>query len=269
MPLFAGVLIERIGGETGFLIVFGAALLSFLGGWWTSRRLDSENGVGGVSTLEALALPMKQAGWGRAWIAMAFHGFKQAGADLGMIILVALVAHSATSQGTFASLASVAGVGSSVLAGRVRPAWRGRCMWIGAGGYTAAVVLLIFGSGLPILLIYGFSAGLLYPGLMVPLSSVMLDEIDHDLSAAQRRGGYVLSREIATNSGRIGAILLLIALLHVASVTVAIVAVIVVASLLQLGAAHLGSTSYRYRDQTLLRSFLFWRQPGSVETVQP
>lgn len=268
MPLFAGVLIERIGGEKGFLVVFAAALLSFLGGWWISRRLDSEHGVGGVSTIEALKLPLRQAGWGRAWIAMAFHGFKQAGADLGMIILVALVAHSTTSQGTFASLASIAGVGSSVLAGRIRPSWRGRCMWIGAGGYTAAVVLLIVGSGLPILLVYGFSAGLLYPGLMVPLSSVMLDEIDHDRDAAQRRGGYVLSREIATNAGRIVAIVLLIALLQITSVAVSIIAVIVVASILQLGAAHLGATSYRYRDQSLLRSFELWNRRGASDVVQ-
>jgi len=243
MPLSAGAIISRIGGEVGYVTVFAVALASFVAGWWTSRGLRSTRGVGGVSLRYALAFPLRRADWGRMWIATALRGFKQAAGDIGLIVLVALATRSTTAQGEFAAVASLASVGTSILAGRLRPEWRAAGMWIGAAGYAAATVLLFLDADYQMILVYGLVTGLIYPGLMVPLSSVILETIDDDPSAAELRGGYVLSREIAANLGRIGAIALLLVLLALAPTTAAVLGVLAAAAALQLVVAHLGATA--------------------------
>ncbi|KJF16423.1 MFS transporter [Acidithrix ferrooxidans] len=240
MPLAGGLIISRVGGELGYVCVFGVSLVSFCLAWWTSRKLQTSTGVGAVSMRHALIVPPRQRGWSFIWIAIALHGFKQGGADLGMIVLVELATHSSSDQGIYVSIASLAGVASSVIAGRLPPLVRGRTMWIGALGYGMALILLLFGANFAILLVYGLVSGFAYPGLMVSLSSVVLDVIASDPSAAQLRGEYVLSREIATNVGRIVAISLLIGLMWFLSVTASILVVLCVAAIFQLVAAFLG-----------------------------
>ncbi len=243
MPLTAGAVISRIGGEAGYVTVFSLALATFVAAWWTSRRLRSTRGVGGVSLRYALVFPLLRASWGRMWMATAFRGFKQAAGEIGLIVLVALATRSTTAQGEFAAVASLASVGTSILAGRLRPEWRAAGMWVGAAGYALATLLLFLDADYGMLLVYGLVTGLIYPGLMVPLSSVILETIDDDPAAAELRGGYVLSREIAANVGRIAAILLLLLLLLAAPPTAAVLGVLTAAAILQLVVAHLGSTA--------------------------
>lgn len=243
MPLTAGTVIARVGGETGYMAVFAIALSTYVTAWWTARRLRSTPGIGGVSVRYALTFPFLRAGWGRMWVAVALRGFKQAAGSVGLIVLVALATHSSQAQGDFAAVASLAGVGTSVLAGRLRPEWRAAGMWIGAAGYAAATAILFVRADFPMLLIYGLLTGLIYPGLMVPLSSVVLESIDDDPSAAELRGGYVLSREVAANLGRLCAVGLLLVLLAAMPTTAAVLGVLATAAAFQLVVAHLGATA--------------------------
>jgi YQGE family putative transporter len=240
MPLTAGFVIARVGGTPGYLAVFAICLASFLAAFVSARGLANTPGVGGVSLRDALSFPLQRAEWGRMWIALVLRGFKQASGGVGLVLLVALATHNGSDQGEFAAMASLAGVGTSLLAGRLRTEWRPAGMWIGAAGFAAATLLLFLRIDFRVLLVYAFVTGLIYPGLMVPLASVVLDTIAEDPDAAELRGGYVLSREIAANVGRIIAIALLLALLTVSSPVQAVLAVLTVAALLQLVVAHLG-----------------------------
>jgi YQGE family putative transporter len=248
MPLSAGVVIGRLGGQTGFVAVFAIALSAFVLAWWAARGLSTTPGIGGVPLRRVLAVPPVRTEWGRMWLALGMRGFKQAAGGLGLIVLIALATHSSTAQGEFAAVASLAGVGTSVLAGRLRPASRALGMWVGAVGFAATTVMLFFGADFAMLMAYGALSGFVYPGLMVPLAASVLDVIDADPAAAQLRGAYMLSQEVAINAGRIAAVLVLLALLAAAKPVEAVVVVLGVAAALQLAAAHLGAAALEQSD---------------------
>lgn len=242
-PLASGFLIARVGGEAGYFAVFAMAMVTFAAAWRTARRLPATGGVGGVSARDALALPFVQAGWARMWVVVAMRGFKQAAGSLGLVVLVALVTASSSAQGEFAAVSALAGVATSVLAGRLAPDRRPRAMWLGAVGFVAATTLLFVRADLAMLLVYGLVAGLVYPAVMVPVSSVVLDVMDGDPLSAERRGGYVLSREVAANLGRLAAVALLLTLLVLAPATIAVLCVLGAAAALQLAVAGLSSAA--------------------------
>lgn len=243
MPLAAGAVIGRVGGEDGFIVVFASSLGAFALASWAARRLSSTPGIGYVPLRRTLSVTWARSDWGRMWLALVMRGFKQAAGGLGLIILVALATHSSQAQGEFAAAASLAGVGTSVLAGRLGARGRAYGMWVGAVGFAATTVLLFFRADFGMLLVYGALSGLAYPGLTVPLAAAVLDVIDADPAAAQLRGAYMLSQEVAINAGRIAAVMMLLALLASGSPVVAVLVVLSVAAALQVGAAHLGSVA--------------------------
>ncbi|MHB8295770.1 MAG: hypothetical protein ACYDH5_14330 [Acidimicrobiales bacterium] len=244
MPLAAGGIVAGLGGRAGYMAVFALALATFAGAAWSGRRLADAPGVGSdASLVEVVKLPFQSRGWGRMWLAVSMRGFKQTAGGLGLIALVWLASASAAAQGEYAALTAMAGVVTSVLAGRARGHWRSLAMWTGAGGFALATVLLAPRPELPLLLTYGAVTGLIYPGLMVPVSAVVLEVMDEDPEAGERRGDYVLSRELAANSGRLAAIALLVALLAVAPAHVAMLVLVSTAAAMQLVVARLGSSA--------------------------
>ena len=249
-PLASGFLIAQVGGEAGYFAVFAMAVLIFSAAWRTARRLPATGGVGGVSVRGALALPFVQTGWAHMWMVVAMRGFKQAAGSLGLVVLVAMATASSSAQGEFAAVSALAGVATSVLAGRLAPDRRPRAMWLGAAGFIAATALLFVRADLAMLLVYGLVAGLAYPALMVPVSSVVLDVMDADPLCAERRGGYILSREVAVNLGRLVAVALLLALLVLVPATVAVLCVLGAAAVLQLAVAGLAVEGLSVAAQT-------------------
>lgn len=252
MPLTAGAVISRLGGEVGFVAVFAIALAAFVVAFWAARGLSATPGLGGVPLRRALAAPLVRADWGRMWLAVVMRGFKQAAGGLGLIVLIALATHSPAAQGEFAAAASLAGVGTSVLAGRLDRGSRSLGMWLGAGGFAVTTVVLFFRASFAMLMAYGVLSGLVYPGLMVPLAAAVLDVIDADPAAARVRGTYMLSQEVAVNAGRILAVLALLGLLGATRPVTAVLIVLSVAAALQLAAAHLGSAALEQQGSTAL-----------------
>jgi len=241
MPVLAGVVVAGIGGTTGYLAVFGLTLVAFAAAGVSARSLPDGAPIGRIRLGEVLALPFRRSRWGATWLTLALRGFKQAAGGLGLIALVWLAVRSPAAQGDFAALSALAGVVTSVAVGRVPARWRAAAMWVGAGGFAVATVLIAGRPELSLLLAYGLVTGLIYPGVMVPVAAVVLEVMDEDPEAASRRGGYVLSREIAANVGRLVAVGLLMGLLAIAPAHLALVAVLTVAALLQLVVAALGS----------------------------
>ncbi len=246
-PFGAGLLIAKVGGVTGYFAVFAASTVAFATAFVVSRRLADTAGIGGVPIREALRLPWATPEWGRMWTVVALRGFKQSAGSLGLVILVALATTSSTAQGEFAAATALAAVGTSILAGKVSPDRRGKVMWGGAGAFVLSTGLLLH-AGLAAILTYGIVTGLVYPAVMVPVSSVILEAMDTDPKAGERRGGYVLSREIAVNVGRLLAIGLLLVLLHFVAARDAVLVTVGSAALLQLAVAGLSArTSVRAR----------------------
>ncbi len=243
MPLCAGALVQHL--RNGFLAVFGVASATFVVAWWAAERLSDTPGMGGTEVGRVLAAPWLWGAWGRMWLALGARGFKQAAGGLGLIVLIALATHSSAAQGEFIAVASLAGIATSVLAGRLRAGSRTVGMWIGAAGFATATALLFLHESLGTLLVYGALTGLVYPGLTVPLSAATLEVIDADPAAPLTRGVYILSQEVGLNAGRVGAVVLLLVLLGLTSPVPAVLTVLSIAAALQLAAAHLGSSALK------------------------
>jgi len=243
MPLVAGNLITGIGGERGYLAVFAIALVGFAAAAWLSRPIEDRGGIGGVAVGEALALPASHRTWGRMWVAVVLRGFKQASGGIGMIVLVAAAAHSAAAQGEYAAVTAMAAVVTSGFAGGLRGRNRVVAMWVGAVGFSVSTVMLYTHLDLAVLLGYGAASGLVYPGLMIPINTIVLEAMDHDPGAAERRGGYVLSREVGANLGRLAALGAILLGLTVAGAVPVVLAVLSAAALAQLVVAYLGASS--------------------------
>jgi len=240
-PLGAGLVVAVIGGLPGYLAVFGAAGATFLAALLTARNLPDGAGVGGMRLGEMLRLPLERPRWAAMWTVVFLRGFKQAAGGLGLVVLVALVTRSSLAQGEFASVSALAAVGTSVLAGHIGPEHRARAMWLGAIGFVAATGLLLMNAGLVTLLAYGIATGLVYPAVMVPVASVVLEAIDADPEAQRRRGGYVCSRELAVNAGRVAAVVLLLGTLRLVPPRDAVLVTVGAAALSQLAVAGLSA----------------------------
>jgi YQGE family putative transporter len=239
MPLASGAIIAGIGGKTGYFVVFGLALIAFLGAWARARQLDETAAVGGRSLREAFLLPFSMPRWGRAFLVMAMRGFKQTAGSLGLITLVYLAAKSPAAQGDYVAISSAAGVATSVLAGHLPMRLRAVGIWIGAAGFAGATMLLLGHLDLGLVLVYGAVTGLVYPGVMVPVASIVLETIDEDPAGRERRGAYILSREWAANLGRLAAAGLLLGLISLVPTRLAVLTTLGVAAALQLVIAGL------------------------------
>jgi len=238
-PLGAGFVVALVGGLPGYLAVFGAASATFVAAWWTARELPHGEGVGGMRLGEVLHLPLERQRWAAMWTVVFFRGFKQSAGGLGLVVLVALVTKSSVAQGEFAAASALAAVGTSLLAGHIEPEHRARAMWLGAIGFVAATGLLLLNAGLVTLLAYGIATSLVYPAVMVPVASVVLEAMDADPEIARRRGGYVCSRELAVNAGRIAAVVVLLVALVVVPARDAVLVTVGAAALSQLAVAGL------------------------------
>lgn len=108
-------------------------------------------------------------------------------------------------------------------------------------GGVAATGLLLVNAGLVTLLAYGIATGLVYPAVMVPVASVVLEAMDADPDVARRRGGYVCSRELAVNGGRISAVVLLLVALALVPARDAVLVTVGAAALSQLAVAGLSA----------------------------
>jgi len=239
MPLASGAIIAGIGGKTGYFVVFGLALVAFVAAWGRGRHLRDTPAVGGRRLREAFLLPFVMPRWGRAFLVMAMRGFKQTAGSLGLITLVYLADKSPAAQGEYAAISSAAGIATSILAGHLPLRFRAAGIWLGAAGFAAATLLLLGPIGLGLVLIYGAVTGFVYPGVMVPVASIILETIDDDPAGRERRGAYILSREWAANLGRLAAAGLLLGLIALVSTRVAVLSTLCAAGALQLVIAAL------------------------------
>jgi YQGE family putative transporter len=214
MPFFSGELISHIHGSLGFKVVFMIAFALLVVAFYSARKLSTTASMGDVSIIKSILLPLESKNWMLMSVALALRSMNQVAQSLGIIVLVVLATHNAGDQGLIASVISIATATASMVAGRIKPVWRKIGMRIGAIGVVAATLILLISHSLLEIILFGLLSGLTYPGLFVPLSTVALDVMDEDENAEANRGGYVLSREISINLGRLVGVGLLLMFLH-------------------------------------------------------
>lgn len=237
MPLLSGLIITRIGGETGYAAVFAAALALYAVSTWLSGRMPEGPPVGGLSVWDAVMLPAARPRWRRMWVATALSGVRDGVMAVSGVGLVYIVARSPASLGMYAGVTALAGVAAALAVRRVRERARKTAMWLGSFGLAGGAALLLLPLSFPLLLASGLVQSAANPVLNVPVSSVNLDLMDEDPEAITGRGTYILSSEIAVNLGRVGAVLVFLALAAHVSPVPLLIASTLAAGLLQVAGA--------------------------------
>ena len=239
MPLLAGELISHIHGSLGFKIVFMLTFVLLGVAFYSARKLSDTASMGEVSIVESILLPLRKKNWMFMSVSLALRSMNQVTQSLGMIILVVLATHNSGDQGLVASVVSIATAVASVAAGKIKPAWRKIGIRTGAVGVIVATLLLLVSHDLVTVILFGLLSGLTYPGLFVPLSTVSLEVMDQDENSESNRGGYVLSREIAINLGRLAGVGLLLVFLRFARPWPAVFTIMLIGAVSQVAVSEL------------------------------
>ncbi len=239
MPFAAGEVVTHISGSNGFKLVFLASFILFAVAFYSSHKLRLTTGMGKVSIWKSFVLPLENPNWLRMWLSVAFRSTNQVAQSLSIIIMVVLATHNSADQGIVASIISIASAITSIVAGRIKPEWRKLTIRLGALGVVVATSLLLISHNFYMIIIFGVVNGSTYPALFVPLSTVALEVMDDDEDAEANRSGYVLSRELSTNVGRLIGIGLLLTFLHFFRPFTAIFTTMAISAALQLLVAEL------------------------------
>jgi len=213
-PLAGGLIIGFLPHFEGYLLVFSAAVVLYGVTFGISLAVPPGPALGNMPLRVSFQLARRFPLWRDALKTLAVRGTREAMTGLAGVFLVYLATRSAWLVGVYSSVSAVMRmVGSLAVARWVTPEKRGRSLWIGVVGMSLGA-LALFGlrAGAWAVFLYGIVMSVSMPWFTVPNEAIPLDVMDQDPDVTRHRVGYMLSRELALNSGRLASMGLLMVL---------------------------------------------------------
>lgn len=232
-PTLGSGIVAAFSGIEGYLLVFGLGLVGYLVALLTSIRIPLGPPMDYSSRWGQTRL------WGRpdwrlTFKTIAVRGTREGVTGMAGVYLVYLATHRAWTVGVYAGLTALTRVlGSVTVTHKASREHRVSAMLIGVVGMTGAAGLLLLGQSWPWVFAYGLIAALAMPFYTVPNASVSLDVMDRDQDITRRRVGYMLSREVALNMGRLTSIGVLVVGAHVWPASGVLIALLIGTSAVQ------------------------------------
>ncbi|MCL8208078.1 MAG: MFS transporter [Actinomycetia bacterium] len=235
-PLGGAALVGWLGGVRGDLVLFGLAGVFFALALVVSVRVPPGPPMHIGRLSEGHRVVADRLLWRKTVHTLLIRGSREGVSGLVGVYLVYLATGQSWTIGVYAALtAAMRVLGSVWVAGRVRPENRWRALGWGTAGMIGGAVLLLAWRSWPCVFLYGVLTGLTLPFYSVPNAALPLDVMDQDGRIAERRVGYILSREWALNAGRLASLVLLALLAPRWGGAPALVAVLAATSVAQIG----------------------------------
>jgi YQGE family putative transporter len=235
-PLGGAALVGWLGGIQGDLVLFALAGLFFVLALGVSYRVPPGPPMHIGRLSEGHRVVADQVLWRKTVQTLVIRGSREGVSGLVGVYLVYTATGASWAIGVYAALtAAMRALGSMWVAGRVRPETRLKALAMGTGGMVAGAVLLLIWRSWPFVFLYGVLTGLTLPFYSVPNAALPLDVMDKDNRIAERRVGYILSREWALNGGRLASLVLLALLAPAWGGSVALVGLLLATSVGQIG----------------------------------
>ncbi|MEI7026030.1 MFS transporter [Paenibacillus sp. y28] len=214
-PWLSGWLITRLGGETGYRLIFSLSLGVFVVGVVVSFFLRKKKLPGSYAWLQAFT-SLKESGssWRLALPALVSQGMREGvfGFIIGLLIFIAT--QSEMSLGNFSLITSAVGLVSFMLVGRfLKPEYRKWGMLIGVVMMVLVIVPFFWKLNYVTLLIFGVGVALFMPLYTVPMTSAVFDLIGSSEESAKLRVEYIVMRELGLNTGRMIGTLVFVAVI--------------------------------------------------------
>lgn len=235
-PLGGAALVGSLGGIRGDLVLFALAGVFFVLALAVSSRVPPGPPMRIGRLSEGHRVVADRALWRKTVHTLVIRGSREGVSGLVGVYLVYVATGASWAIGVYAALtAAMRVLGSMWVAGRVRRENRLAALAIGTAGMIGGAVLLLVWRSWPFVFLYGVLTGLTLPFYSVPNAALPLDVMDRDGRIADRRVGYILSREWALNAGRLASLALLALLAPVWGGVAALVGLLLVTSVAQIG----------------------------------
>lgn len=216
-PWCSGFLISRMTAETGYRIVFIISLGTLVAGVVVSFWLRNRKSEGEYNWKLPLQIFQKpQTTWKTTLGALAAQGFRESVFGVMVGLLVYIQTGSEMKLGNFTLITSAIAFLSYYAAGKwIKPVWRSRAMLIGAVVMTGVIIPFFFGINYSKMLIFGIGTSLFIPLYTIPMTSSVFDLIGQNEESAKQRVEYVVLRELALNTGRVGSMIIFITTINI------------------------------------------------------
>lgn len=207
-PLLAGIIISRMNNFTGYTVIFSVSFALFIVAVLVSFGLSRRKARGNFSFQRIVKERRHNVDWKRILNAHVAQGFREGTFLFAVSIWIFLLTKNELSLGVFNLVYSGFSFMFYFLVSRwVKPKRRKTSIFISGLCLYASVVILLFSSTMPLLLLYAAVAGIFFPLLYVPYVSLTYDVIGRSWNAAEMRIEYIVVREIFLNMGRVLSIL--------------------------------------------------------------
>ncbi|WP_281658248.1 MFS transporter [Halobacillus sp. Cin3] len=207
-PLLAGFIISRLNNFTGYTVIFSASFALFIVAVLVSFGLSRRKARGNFSFRRIITERKHNVDWKRILNAHVAQGFREGTFLFAVSIWIFLLTKNELSLGVFNLVYSGFSFMFYFLVSRwVKPKRRKTSIFISGLCLYVSVVILLFSSTMPLLLLYAAVAGVFFPLLYVPYVSLTYDVIGRSWNAAEMRIEYIVVREIFLNMGRVLSIL--------------------------------------------------------------
>ncbi|QPC46888.1 MFS transporter [Mangrovibacillus cuniculi] len=207
-PFFAGWVIARLVGNTGYTVIFSVSLFLFAIAVVLSFFLKPRPAKGRYDLVTVFKERKNNINWRMVTWAHFFQGLREGTFIFVVSIFVFITTESELALGTFGLVNSgIAFVAYYAVSRFLKPKFRLKGMLIGGMLLYAVIFLLLFDLTFVKLIIYAVCIAVAYPLLLVPYISMTYDVIGKSKDAGEKRIEYVVIRELFLNGGRITSIL--------------------------------------------------------------
>lgn len=211
-PWIAGYVITRLGGTSGYRLIFTLSLAVFVFGVLVSFFLRKRVVPGHYSWTYGFR---QLAGAGSPWRsiapAMVAQGIREGVFGFLITLMVFIATSNELKVGIFSLITSAVSFLSFMAVGRwLKPTYRYAGMLIGAVAMIAVILPFFWKVHYGTLLLFGIGNSLFSPLYIIPITSSVFDIIGKDEESARHRVEYIVLRELGLNAGRLAGTLLFI-----------------------------------------------------------
>ncbi|WCN37595.1 MFS transporter [Aneurinibacillus uraniidurans] len=264
-PFLAGWLLTR--QASGYILIFSLSLAIFLAAIVASVFIKARACEGIFSMRSVWQETIMPSRWRQIVFAYIFWGMREGVTIFTIALLVFIVAKNEMAIGTYALLTSAISLVAYYAIGKwIRPERRSIFMLVGALMLSVAFLPSLFSLRYSSLLWLGIITSFFYPFFAGPLISTAFDVIGENMKKVHQRAEYIVMREFAFSTGRLGGTMLFLIVVTFTSRPQTIVMLLIALNLILLASWLCIRSAYmkgkNEHERTIHSSLFQYDRPG-------
>jgi len=210
-PFAAGVIIQYLSGNKGYITVFSLSLILFIIAAVLSFRIPNKRIDKHYYLKSILFMPFRKKNWALVMAGESLRGFREGVMAFLTNILLYAIVNSEMVLGSYTLIVSGIQLFSFyVIAGRMKPYTRKGYMMVGAIALALVSSVFMLKINVVTLFIYGIISSFFITFINNPTASIIYWVIHKTPNSAKRRIEGIAVREVYLNLGRVAGVSLLL-----------------------------------------------------------